>query len=358
VAASSLPLVSPTLDPRGNMNPTSGESSDASGEASRYSPYSSTLDSLLEQTITRPSHRRSDSSSSTVTVIYSPIPSPCHQQSAASAEASLFNSQSPASEYLPPASTSPKDLEVNAPLHPNSRVSLPKIGEASSSQDLQTYGPFTVPVRRRARAYSEQFPDFPTTSPPSIAQGAQSPELAAPSIAATLETSQSNTLSLTSGPHTHLRSGSNASAPTSPGYSSSQPPITKPRTRGRARSTTLTSSVNPLEEPITAEEQAVSNLAQTINRQNRREASFSKPLYNSTAVRAGTWSSGDQFRRSPLQQSPRGIAAFGSPLLSRSPEIAILHSPEPFPALVELPERSHTPTQDASDQVHKSKNYD
>jgi hypothetical protein len=375
------------------MNPT--ESLDASVEAPTSSPHSFTLDSLREQTISRPQHRRNGSDSSTITVIYSPIPSPCHQQSIATTEA-LSNSKSPKSTYVPPAFTTAKDtapsssgisrdaqeLKIpgarstsivnhtdftrnnnNPTQSPTSKAHsskenptttpasfsateapLSNIGEAPSSQDLQPFGPFTIPVRRRARANSEQFPDFPTINLLSPPQGSQTSQPDTASIAATTPISQSSASSSLRSPRTHLRSASNGSALSSPGYSSSTPPITKVRTRGRARSTTITSAVNPLEEPITAEEQAVSNLAQAINRQNRREASFSK-LYDSPIARAGTWSGGDQFKRSPLQQNPRG-APFRSPFKSRSPEGTTPNSPVPFPVLAELPEQSYTPAGD------------
>jgi hypothetical protein len=352
------PLVSPTEEPRGNMNPTESFDADASAEASIISsPHSFTLDSLREQTISRPEHRRSDSSSSTITVIYSPIPSPCHQPSIATTQAL---SKSPESNHLLPASKPGKgiapskaqSLKENSPTTPASftdpKAPLSNIGEASAIQDLQSFGPFTVPVRRRARTYSEQFPEFPTITPLPSPQGSQASSSHIASTVATSSTLQLSASSSLNAPRTHLRSASNGSGLPSPGYSSSTPPITKIRTRGRARSTTLTSTVNPLEEPITAEEQAVSNLAQAINRQNRREASFSK-LYDSPIARAGTWSGGDQFRRSPLQQNPRG-AAFRSPFKSRSPENTNPNSPEPFPVLAELPEQSYTPVK----EDHKS----
>ncbi|EPE29456.1 hypothetical protein GLAREA_00616 [Glarea lozoyensis ATCC 20868] len=344
------------------MNPTEPSSFEAAAAAeapiSPTSPHSFTLDSLREQTITRPEHRRSNSSSSTVTVIYSPLPSPCHQQSIATAQAPS-NSQPPESDHLrPPIFTSNKDLAINTPSQLDStqdfpdlqryqdidkenanvtaasfrgpQPSLSNIGEASPVQELQFFGPYTVPVRRRARAYSEKFPEFPTKSSSPV-----------DSVAITPANSQPNISSIISTPRAHLRSISNGSAFASTGSLSSPPPVTQVRTRGRARSTTLTSCVNPLDEPITAEEQAISNLAQAINRQNRREAAFSNPIHNNSITRAGTWSGGDQARRSTLQYPSRGTIAFKSPPLSRSPEPASSRSPEPFPVLVELPERSY-----------------
>ena len=348
------------------MNPTS-EAWDSSGEASINAPHTFTLETLLEQTANRPSPRRTDSSSSAVTVIYSPIPSPCHQQSTSIAEGSRSPSHSPEPGHSSPSSSAvTAKTEGNAKFHSfrslvdvqpswskspstQSRVASTRVDqfEAHTSQPASTteplldsptpfpalsapsvateetlYGPYTVPVRRRARADSEQFPAFAATKPSNPSAAPQAPTPTTPSTIVPHLTTQNDILALPNTSGAHVRSASNGSAFIRSGYSSSQPPTTQPRTRGRARSTTLTSQVNPLEEPLTAEEQAVSNLAQAINKQNRREAAQLASANNGGPI------------RSPLDL--RGNAASRSPRPPRHLQTGTSSTTERFHGIAEL----------------------